>query len=153
MVLTQKDKKQLMVLAGLLLIFVIASKDSFSRLSKSRERLKRTRLVQTFAATGVVSPAITQAGAPVETGVGGPGIDPFTGRPIIMGAEEGAVSAFRLTGIVFNPVNPSDSYAIINNKPYKLGDAIANTQMKITDITSAEVSISDGTTTKKLRTW
>lgn len=152
MTLSAKDKKQVMVLAGLLLIFAIASKDSFSRTKKSQERLKKARLVKTFAATGVVSSAITGAGAPAETAVSGPGIDPFSGRPITFGAE-GAASSFKLSGIVFNPQSPSESFAIINNRPYKTGEIIISSEMKIVDINGREVTISDGKVTRILKTW
>lgn len=152
MTLTAKDKKQIMILAGLIFIFAFASKDSFSRIKKSKERLKKTRLVQTFAATGLVSQGTTGTGVAEEAAGPGVGIDPFSGRPISIGAEE-AVYSFRLSGIVFNPQDKANSFAIINNRPYKVGEVISNSEMKIVDIGSEEVILSNGKITKTLKTW
>ena len=152
MTLTVKDKKQIAVVAGLLIIFIIASKDSFGRMKKSQERLKRTRLVKTFAQTGTVPSAMTQANVPMEGGASGSAIDPFSGRPISIGIEAGP-SAFNLSGIVFNPKDRMNSFAIINNRPCKVGDTIPKSTMKIIDVTIDEVILTDGTSTLKLKTW
>lgn len=153
MTLSVKDRKQLAVVAGLLLIFVIASKDSFGRMKKSQERLKRTKLVKTFAQTGTVPSAMTQANVPTEAGgVSGTSIDPFSGRPITIGIEAGP-SGYNLSGIVFNPKDRMNSFAIINNRPCKVGDTIPKTSMKIIDVTIDEVILTDGTSTLKLKTW
>lgn len=149
MTITMKDKKQIVILTGLILIFAIASKDSFFRLKQTKDKLKKARLVQTFAATGVVSTAITGS---EEGGGPGVGIDPFTGKPINLGSEE-IVSSYKLSGIVFNPQNRANSFAIINNRPYKVGELIPNTEMKIVDIGAEEVILSNGKVTKTLKTW
>jgi len=153
MTLTERDKKQLVILGVLILAFVFFTKDSFNRMKKSQEKRKHAYLMQTFAATGTATPAVSGAGAPAGGLAPQPsGIDPFSGRQITFGVGEGG-SSYRLSGIVYNPKDRADSYAIINNEIVKIGEAIANTQMKLVDISSEEAVLSDGKTTVKLRNW
>ncbi len=157
MTLTQKDKKQLAIVAALLIVFAIATKSSFTRVKKSQDKDKKAQLMKSFAATGVLTPAMTKAGIPAEAGVAGKpvqssGIDPFTGRAISIGIEERG-SKLKLSGIVHNPKDKANSYAIINNCVVKIGEAIPNTQLKVVDICDQDVSVSDGQMTVKLKTW
>jgi len=157
MTLTEKDKKQLAILAALLIVFAVATKSSFSRVKKSQDKAKKAQLMKTFVATGVITPAMTKAGIPAEAGAAGTsaqssGIDPFTGRAISIGIEE-MDSKLKLSGIVYNPKDTADCYAIINNCVVKIGETIPNTQLKVVDMSGQEVSVSDGKMTVKLKTW
>ena len=154
MTLTEKDKMQLFVVCGLVLVFAFAAKSSFSRVKKSQDRFKRARLVQAFAQTGAVSPVTTQAGVSDAQAGGTSGIDPFSGRQITIGIEEqGNASSFRLSGIVYNKADSKNSYAIINNNVVRVGETVSGSQFKLTEISEQDATLSDGKSTLTLKTW
>jgi len=79
------------------------------------------------------------------------GQDPFTGGTIRSGF--GKTTVFQLSGIVYNPKNPKDSYAIIDNFVVKEGDVVSNSNMKVSKIKEQEVLLSDGFRQMTLKLW
>ena len=160
MTMTEKDKKQLAIISVLAIALIIATQSSFSQIKKSREKYKKSLQKAPAASVTVTSQnqpqsAITFQSAPamVLAQQTSTGVDPFSGRQINIGLDDGTPSSFRLTGIVFNPKDPASSYAIINNEVVKVGEEIGNTKIKVVDINTEEVTLSDGKSTMKLKTW
>lgn len=152
----EKKQKQLIILGILILALVIVSINSCITIKKKLAKARQPVKIQPKTFTGpaaVVQDSTTSSGSGTEriSEKFSWGADPFSGRRIEIGS--GGRPTLTVSGIVYNKDNPQDSYAIIDNAIVRLGDTIANTNFKITEIAKDRVTISDGKSELKLNVW
>ena len=151
-----KQKKQIIILACLIVVFITVSINAVISVRKSLARMSKAAAVVPMqpakALTAPTAPGQQPApeaptAKPIEQA--GWGVDPFSGRPISV--ETGGISEIKLSGIVYSAKNPKESYAIINNDIIGIGGKVGDSQLKIVNITQDEVTLNDGTKDIKLR--
>jgi len=148
------EKKQLVktIIAGILVIIMfITIIQTVVKVKKARRRARSAVAKQKVKP--IISPL--QPSKPVAKEEADTqaqwGQDPFTGGTIRSGF--GKTTVFQLSGIVYNPKNPKDSYAIIDNFVVKEGDVVSNSNMKVSKIKEQEVLLSDGFRQMTLKLW
>jgi len=153
----EKNKKQIMeigVLAVLIVVLITVMVRAVVKVKSSlaKKSVKTVAVVKpvagTQAAVQVQGPAVAQT---QSTGQAAWGVDPFSGRQIYMAQEN--TTELKVSGIVYAPENPKNSYAIINNSIVCVGQNLEGTKIKIKDISKDEVTIIDGAKEMKLKIW
>jgi hypothetical protein len=153
----EKQKKQLIILSGMIVVLIILSVRAFVIVKKSRDKVKRAEAVQemvkTRAATmpskGDVIPSKAQEESMAQQLSWE--VDPFTGSEIYTSSAR--YPALRLVGIVYSKEKPQDSYAIIDNFIVKKGDKIGSSDFQLIEISEHDVTVTDGTKELKLKVW
>ena len=151
-----KNQKQLLMLGGLILVFLVVSINSVITVRKKIAKARKSGQVKPKEfSRPTVATTSTQTQSPTDTeslsGQFSWGADPFSGRRIDVGAGGGP--ALTVTGIVYNSKKPEDSYAIIDNSIVKIGDKITGSQMEVTEITRDTVTLTDEKDKLELKVW
>ena len=98
-----KNQKQLIMLAIILIVLLLTSIRAVIRIKKSRAKLAKARAVQPITIVPTLAPTEGQSVSTVAKGTATQsrwGVDPFTGRSIGVGL--GQAASFKLSGIMYN---------------------------------------------------
>lgn len=153
----EKNKRNLIILGGLVVVFIGVSVNSFITVRKKIAKAKKSGQVQprTFTSPAVSSLSQESPGSSSGESLSEQfswGADPFSGRRIDVGSGSGPT--LTVSGIVYNSESPNESYAIIDNFIVRVGDRIAGSKFKVTQISKETVTLTDEDNNKvELKVW
>jgi hypothetical protein len=135
----------------LVVIMVIAMTRTIMKIASSRSRRRPQAASQVAAPVVPVEQVSPASDTKEQSQQRSWGDDPFTGRAIR--SSFGKTALFQLSGIVYNSLNPSESYAIIDNSVVKVGDTLGDEGMQVKEIKEQEVLLGSGSKEMTLKLW